>query len=174
MDAPFIGAYNPETDLGMARLIEPGTVPGNKLFAFGPAFLDRSYTDDNSQYFEIWGGANVGFWPEDDISLPSGDTLQWQEYWWPLAGLGGLTWANQHGAIYLNQTDDKYDLSILMSEPQRGTLTVLAGEYPILTESFSADPAKPLRWSFTAPDSPIRVQLVDDSDSTLMDYCKDC
>jgi hypothetical protein len=171
LDAPFVGAYNPETDLGVVRLIEPGTVPGNKLFAFSPAFLDRSYTDDDSQYFEIWGGANVGFWPEDDIFLPSGDTLQWQEHWWPLAGLGGLSWANQHAAIYLSQTDDGYDLSVLVAQPRQVTLTVSAGETPVLVETFAADPNTSRQWGFTTSDTPIRVELTDKNDGlTLLVY----
>jgi hypothetical protein len=174
MEAPFMGAYNPETNLGVVRLIEPGTVPGNKLFAFGAAFPDRSYTDDDSQYFEIWGGVNTGFWPEDDIALPGGDTLQWQERWWPLAGLGGVTWANEHAAIHLTQTDDTYTLLGLVSHPRPVTLTMLGGETPFLTESFSADPAVPLQWSFSTSDKPIQIQLTDDSGTTLLDYCAGC
>ncbi|MEW5956908.1 MAG: DUF5107 domain-containing protein, partial [Chloroflexota bacterium] len=41
LKAPFMGAYNPQADLGVARLVEPGVVPGNKLFAFGSNFPDR-------------------------------------------------------------------------------------------------------------------------------------
>jgi hypothetical protein len=170
MEAPFMGAYNPETNLGVARLIEPGAVPGNKLFAFGSAFLDRSYTDDDSQYFEIWGGANIGFWPEDDILVAGGGVLQWQESWWPLAGLGGLTWANQEAAIHINQAGDSHNLSILLSRPRQVTLTVLAGETPILTESFSANPVAPLQRNFATSDTPVRIQLTDDDGTVLLDF----
>ena len=170
MPTPFMGAYNPDTQLGVVRLIEPATVPGNKLFAFGPAFPDHSYTDDGSQYFEIWGGVNTGFWPEDDISVPPGGTLQWQENWWPLAGLAGLTWANQHAAIFLSQNNDGNTLSVLVSQPQQGTLTVVAGDTVLITESFSGDPAKPLHWNFAASDMPTRIQLTDDAGVTLLEY----
>ncbi len=176
LKAPFMGAYNPDTSMGVVRLIEPGAVPGSKLFAFGLPFTDRSYTDDASQYFEIWGGANTGFWSEDDIDLPPGDTLQWQESWWPLAGLGGITWANQHAAIHIDQTGDTFELSLLVPQPRHGKVTVLAGQSPILTESFSANPAEPLRWDFSLSDrdTPIRVKLEDDSGTPLLDYCTDC
>jgi hypothetical protein len=173
MKAPFMGAYNPETDLGVVRLIKPGAVPGNKLFAFGPAFPDRSYTDNDTQYFEIWGGVNTGFWPEDDISVPSGGTLQWQESWWPLAGLGGITWANEHAAIHLRQSSDTYHLSLLVSRPRQGKLIVSAGETTVLTESFSADPVIPLQLDFATSDTPVRVQIID-SNVMLLDYCIDC
>ncbi len=170
MEAPFIGAYNPETNLGIVRLIEPGAVPGNKLFAFGRAFPDRSYTDNGSQYFEIWGGANTGFWPEDDVPVPGGGKLQWQEHWWPLAGLGGITWANQRAAIYVNRSNNTYELSTLVSRSRQVTLTVLAGETPIFTESFAANPARPWQGQFPVSDKPIRIQLMDDSGTSLLNY----
>jgi hypothetical protein len=174
MEAPFMAAYNPETKLGVVRLIEPGAVPGNKLFAFGPAFPDRSYTDDGSQYFEIWGGVNTGFWPEDDINVPSGDTLQWQEQWWPVTGLDGITWANEHAVIHLTQSSDTYHLSLLVSRPRQGKLIVSAAETLLLSESFSADPAAPLQWDFAISDlPPLRVQLMDHSGETLLDHTFD-
>ncbi len=173
MDAPFIGAYNPQTDLGVVRLIEPGQVPGNKLFAFGRSFPDRSYTDNNSQYFELWGGANTGFWAEDDLDLPPGGSLEWQEQWWPLAGLGGLTWANQEVAIFLAHGTDAHRLSISLSHPRQGELTILAGEESLLSESFSARPNEPLQWTLPASDGPIRIQITDQRGRTLLDYCPD-
>jgi hypothetical protein len=173
MEAPFMGAYNPDANLGVVRLVEPGAVPGNKLFAFGPAFLDRSYTDDDTQYFEIWGGANTGFWAEDDIPVPGGDTLQWQESWWPLAGLGGITWANEHAAIHLRQSGDTHHLSLLVSRPRQGKLIVLAGETTILTEPFSADPATPFQLDFAVSDTPVQVRIIE-RNVTLLDYCIDC
>ncbi|MCK6626111.1 MAG: DUF5107 domain-containing protein [Anaerolineae bacterium] len=166
MAAPFIGAYNPETNVGVARLIRPGEVPGNKLFAFSTTFPDKSYTDDGSQYFELWGGANRGFWPKDDVTVPPGGPIEWRERWWPLAGLGGLTWANEHAAIHLHQTS----LSLLVSRPLGGTITVLAGETTVLTQPFTADPATPLRWEFAAPAQPVQVQVADESGTILLDY----
>jgi hypothetical protein len=164
--APFVGAYNPETNVGVARLIRPGEVPGTKLFAFGATFPDKSYTDDGSQYFEIWGGANRGFWPEDDVTVAPGGTIEWRERWWPLAGLGGLTWANEQAAIYLSQTG----VSLLVPRAARGTITVLAGETTLLSQPFSAGPAAALHWSFTVPTRPVHVQIAEETGAILLDY----
>ena len=170
LEAPFMGAYNPATGLAIARLIEPGQVAGTKIFAFGPDFPDRSYTDDGSQYFEIWGGANTGFWPEADVTVPPGGLLQWQEQWWPLAGLGGLTWANEHAAIHLIQADNQYTLSLLVPQPRPGRLAVLDQQETIFSSSFSANPAQPLRWQFTTASLPVQIQVIDSSNVTLLDY----
>lgn len=174
LDAPFMGAYNPATNLGVVRLVEPGEVPGNKLFAFSPAFTDRSYTDGDSQYFEIWGGANVGFWAEDDLPVRSGGMLQWQEAWWPIAGLDGLTWANQKAAIHLDQVGNDFSLSALVPHPTRGSLIVEAGQTSLLAEPFAADPATPRRWDFSTPRRPVRVRLAAGDGTPLLEYCVDC
>jgi hypothetical protein len=166
LNTPFVGAYNPDTNLGVARIIEPGAVPGTKLFAFGKDFPDKSYTDDGSQYFEIWGGANRSFWPEDDVTVPPGGAVEWRERWWPLAGLGGLTWANENVAIQVGQTD----VSILVPHSIQGTITVSAADTPILTEPFHADPAVPLHWDFADPAQPVHVRLIDQAGTILLDY----
>jgi hypothetical protein len=167
-ETPFIGAYNPDTNLGIVRI--PGTTSGSgKLFAFGQDFPDRSYTDDNSQYFEIWGGANAGFWPEDDLALPVDATLDWREYWWPLPQLGGLTWATEHAAIHLQPAENHYILTTLVSRPTRATLLVSTGGRSILNERFSADPTAPLAWDFTA-EAPIHIQITGDDGTILLTY----
>ncbi|MCL4303756.1 MAG: DUF5107 domain-containing protein [Anaerolineae bacterium] len=166
LNAPFVGAYNPDTNVGVVRLIQPGQVPGNKLFAFGSAFPDKSYTDDGSQYFELWGGANRGFWPEDDVTVPPGGVVEWRERWWPLAGLGGLTWANEHAALALGQSE----VALLVSRPTRGTISVLAGETVLLSQPVNAAPAAPARWPLAATAGPLRVQVADETGTILLDY----
>ncbi len=171
---PFIGAYNPATNLGIVRLAAPDATSGSgKLFAFGLNFPDRSYTDDDSQYFEIWGGANAGFWPKDDISVAVGQTLGWEEIWWPLAQLGGVTWTTDRVAIYLSQTGDTYTLSTLVSRPTQGTLRVSTGDVSLLTQSFSADPAAVLQWNFAAADETTNIRFVDNNGTVLLEYQAD-
>jgi hypothetical protein len=169
--APFIGAYNPAANLGIIRLVAPGTASGSgKLFAFGRDFPDRSYTDDDSQYFEIWGGANASFWPEDDIVVPAGQTLSWEESWWPVARLGGITQATGRVAIYLSQIGDSYTLSALMSQPTQGKLQVSARGVPLFSKTFSADPATLLHWNFSAANEPINIQFLDNNETKLLAY----
>ncbi len=161
--APFLGAYNPDTDLGVVRLAydQPGS---GKLFAFGRNFYDRSYTDNNSQYFEIWGGANAGFWSEDDISVAAGASLTWQEQWWPVAQLGGLTWVTEAAALHL--TGDT--LSVLVSTPTQGRLQIRAGSQILLDEAFSAEPTTPLSWSL--PATATTIEILDQADQSLLSY----
>jgi hypothetical protein len=171
-EAAFIGAYNSATQLGIVRLAEAGPASGSgKLFAFGQNFPDRSYTDDNSQYFEIWGGANAGFWPEHDLTLAPEESLTWQEVWWPLSGLEGLTWSNAEVAFYLQQKEGTYWLSALVSHPLEGRLSVTDDkENLLLDERWTAVPQEPLQWEFLAAEEPVAIQFLDGQDRILLDY----
>ncbi len=79
--AGWVSAHNAETKIKLTRTFPPAVARGVKLFAFGPQFADRSYTSDQSQYFELWGGLNSGFWPEDDATLPPHASVSWTERW---------------------------------------------------------------------------------------------
>ncbi|MDM8529282.1 DUF5107 domain-containing protein [Anaerolineales bacterium HSG24] len=173
LDAPFMGAYNPETDLGVARLFPFGSrsVAGNKLFAFGQQFPDRSYTDDDSQYFEMWGGINEGFWPENDIIIGPNETVGWSEQWWPLPSLGGLSWANQHVAISTHKTETGHMITALFAQPTDGLMTVLSGETIISQEPFNAEVNQPMTWSVSAdPSQAIHLELTDDTSELILFY----
>jgi hypothetical protein len=81
LNGQSVSAYNPRSKLGLLRAFPADKVAGVKLFALGPQFPDRSYTDGDSQYFELWGGPNKTFWHEDDITLTPTMSLMWSERW---------------------------------------------------------------------------------------------
>lgn len=170
LDAPFMGAYNANNDLGIARLIVPGSVPGNKVFGFSLNFPYRDYTDDNSQYFELWGGANTEFWPKDDILVAPGESLGWQEQWWPLAGLGGLSWANDQAAIHLTPSGGSYLLTTLVSRQTDGIISVSSDGKVIFEAPFTARPSVPLHWQFESSNSLLTVSITDDRGKMLLTY----
>ncbi len=172
-DLSFMAAYNPDTDLGVVRLIEPDTL-GNKLFAFSTQFDDRSYTDNNAQYFEIWGGVNRGFWPEADIQVAPGEVIEWQERWWPVAEVNGITWANEQAAIGVQRIADTIELSAILAQQRQGEVIVSADEEILLSKTFTTEPAMPLRWEFRANDVPLDIQLLDEQGQILLQYCVGC
>jgi len=172
--APFLAAVNPNSRLGMVRL-GPLDFPGSagKLFAFGPDFPYRDYTDDDSQYFEIWGGANAAFWADYDRIVLPGQSLGWREVWWPLSGLDGLSWATEQAAIHVQpapQTADGYILSALLARPTRGRVQITSGGTTVLEEPFEAAPNSPLTWEFNAVRGPINIELTDQQHQTLLNY----
>ncbi len=168
LPASFMAVYSPGADLAVARVVAPGKIAGNKLFAFGLKFGDRSYTDDNSQYVEMWGGANSGFWPEDDIQLEPVGAVQWRETWWPLAGLGGLTQANDRVAINLLPGPAVRLLSV---QPEQATLLFSAAGVELARESIALSPARPVERAIpTSAGSSVRIQVIATDGSVMADY----
>jgi hypothetical protein len=169
-DAPFIGAYSNATRLGVLRSVgSEATTGAGKIFAFGDEFADRSYTDDNSQYFEIWGGANAGFWPEYDLMLDPGQTVGWREQWWPVAGLPALTWASETVAVAITRTDNNAAVSIMVARPITGTVRITSGKTVLVNEMINAAPASPIHWTFTT-DGPMTIELQDANGHLLLSY----
>jgi len=176
----FVGAYNHATGLGVARVFPSQIASGIKLFAFGSEFDDRDhYTDDGSQYFELWGGLNRTFWPADDVLLAAGGEITWQETWHPFAGIGGLTYANETVALNLKRLGDQVDLGLSVSTPVQGWVRVLAGEggsaQAIWEQAIALLPTAPLRQQITLPvglgaGAKLRVQLTDQESKILLDY----
>ena len=140
----FMGAYNYDTDLGVVRAFSREQAPGVKLFAWGLSSpYIGEYTDDGSQYFEMWGGLNRSFWPEDDIVLQPGESIGWTEYWYPFVGIGGLDFANREAALRLQYAGNSLRVGLATSTPREGTLVLQIEGQEAYREQVSVGPASP-------------------------------
>ncbi len=116
-----VGAYDSVSDQGIVRTYPQNGPQGVKIFCLGD-IPSNVYTDDNSRYFELWGGYNRTFFPEDTVTLPAGGTFAWEEQWYPIHGLYGIHWADRDLAAWLKQTDA--GLSIGVYTPTATELTL--------------------------------------------------
>ena len=103
---PFAGVYDPDVDEGMVRVFPPLATPGSKIFAMGYAapISPGVYTDDGSAYVELHGGVSPTYW--EQATLAAGATYTWQETWFPVAGIGGVSYADGGGAVHVTAQDD--------------------------------------------------------------------
>ncbi|EFO81253.1 hypothetical protein OSCT_0914 [Oscillochloris trichoides DG-6] len=108
---PFMGVYDEQADSGAVVVHGAGT-QGGKLFGFGPPVDRRLYTDDASEYVELWSGAQTTFW--DYPPLEAGGQRSFESSWQPLWGLGSLVSATVDGALGLMQRPDG-GLSVTLS-----------------------------------------------------------
>ena len=140
----FVGAYNHETDLGVARIFPSQEAPGVKLFAMGHAFpYTDNYTDDGSQYFEIWGGATPTFW--EYAILAPGEAKEWVEYWYPFWGTGGIEFANRRAALNLDVREGTVVLGVATTSLEQTTVSLLLDGQEIHRETVTISPAQPYR-----------------------------
>ncbi len=125
----FVGAYNHETNFGVARVFATAHAPGVKLFAFGPNFCCRdAYTDDGSDYFELWGGIPRTFFPDDDITLAPGEARAWTEYWLPLPRTNGLSAASSDAALYVQRDADQVYLNVYSAIARDAVIVLKQGD----------------------------------------------
>ncbi len=100
---PFLGMYDTQQDEG-AAIVHGADTPGAKVFGFSENFDSSLYTDDGSQYIELWSGAQTTFW--DYPPLAAGATRTINTDWLPLWGIGDLMTATVDGALGLTQRPD--------------------------------------------------------------------
>ena len=140
--AGFAGAYNPETNLGIVRIFPRGQAPGVKLFAFGRDFGGRaSYTDDGSAYAELWGGLTPTFW--DWATLPAQGSIQWTETWFPVAGLGGLSYATKEAALAAAWDGHDLQLAVAVARPRDVVVNVSDEGGELYRQTAAVSPERP-------------------------------
>ena len=123
----FQAVYDTGYDEGVVRTYDSRLAWGAKFFAFGwhKAIDPSNYTDDGSAYVEIHGGAGATFADADRRRLEAGQSLSWTERWYPVAGLGDLTWANADIALHLTQSAGQTNLHLTATRPLTDVRVVL-------------------------------------------------
>jgi hypothetical protein len=109
----FQAVYDQGYDEGAVRTYDSRVAQGAKFFAFGwgtQAIQPDLYTDDRSGYVEMHGGVAPTF--ADTRRLEAGQHITWDERWYPVAGLGGLTWANADVALAIQSAADGTSLGV--------------------------------------------------------------
>lgn len=143
----FAAVYDERYDEGMVRALGQGfeTVRGLKGFGLGwrdpiPA---HNWTDDSSGYVEIHSGPASTF--DDSVNLPAGGQLQWTEIWYPVAGLGGLRYANQAAALNLSVSSEQVHIAVAANRPWAGNLSLLLDGQEWWRQEVALLPDQPFR-----------------------------
>jgi serine/threonine protein phosphatase PrpC len=148
--AGFVGLYDHDADQGIVRAFTPGWPSGTKFF--GPAGLDPTlWTDDGSNYVELWSGATGSFWAY--ATLNPGESVAWSERWYPVKGLGGFNYANESAALRLtaSATGDEAEIGVAVSTLTTGQVTLWAGGQPVASWPVALDPGQAFRAHWTRP-----------------------
>jgi hypothetical protein len=171
----FAAVYDPRLDEGMIRVYPAGVTKGLKIFApRGANGLDPAlWTDDGSTYVELHVGLEPTFaeWHE----LGPGEDVTWSEFWYPVAGIGGLTHANDRAALSLVPAGGKLRAGLFPTTPVTGRATItLEGASPV-TLDVQMSPAQPFLADLVLPDGvsaagQAAVTLVDAAGATVYEW----
>lgn len=170
----FMGVYDAAYDEGMVRVF-PDVVAGAKVFAFGwqDPIAPDNWTDDASGYVEIHGGPAPTF--DDTVTIPAGGYLQWTETWYPVAGLGGLRYANATAALNLSVAGGQVEMGAAVTRPWSGHAVLLLDGQERWRRTTSLVPGQPFRFTF-APSTELPAQghvdlrLIEQSGKTTAEY----
>lgn len=142
----FAALYDHATQQGIVRSHTPGWPAGAKFF--GPAGYSPSYwTDDSSNYVELWSGATSTFW--NNAVLQPGQSVSWSEKWYPISHLGGITFANNAVALHLVESDAGVDVGIAVSSANQLTIELYAGSQQLAKWQISLSPGQAFRSQWT-------------------------
>jgi uncharacterized protein YraI len=171
---PFSAVYDASYDEGIVRVYPSRSVPGSKGFGFGwaDAISPESYTDDGSAYVELHGGVAPTFW--DQAMLPAGETLAWEETWFPVAGIGGVSHAENNGALYLETAGEQLLVGVFPVRAVSGQLRLSVDERVFLEENVTLSPAQPFYRELSLDSLPsgmrVRVVLFDQNEAVMLDH----
>jgi hypothetical protein len=147
----FIAVYDRGYDEGMVRLFPAHVARGVKVFGLGwnEPLPSSNWTDDNSSYVEIHGGPAPTF--DRSVSLPAGEALEWTETWYPVAGLGGLRYANSEAAFNLAASNGQVRVAVAVPRAWSGDMSLLLNGQELWRQSTALIPGPALRQTISLP-----------------------
>ncbi len=168
--ANFAGVYDPGADEGVVRVFPRDVAKGVKVFA--PPGLDPGiWTDDGSTYVELHGGLMPTF--ADWYELGPQDEVTWSEFWYPVAKIGGVTFANDRAALSLAPSQGGVRLGLFPTTAVAGKLTVTLPGVAPQTLDVQLSPDKPFVRDFATAvaggQGQVRVTLVAGGE-TILDW----
>lgn len=171
---PYIGVYDAAADEGVVRVFPADVARGSKGFGLGwsdPLPAD-SYTDDGSTYVELHGGVAPTFW--DSATLAAGGELAWEERWFPVAGIGGVSYADGNGAVHVAALSQGLEVGVYVVRRVAGRLRVTVNDQTVVDEAATLAPDRPWRRLLpgvaAAAGSKAQVTLFDATGAPVLNY----
>lgn len=170
---PYTAVYDEKTQLGMVRVFPPEIARGSKLFGFGLGFGDsRAYTDDGSQYIEMWSGLTPTFW--DDATLEAGERVEWEESWYVVSRCGGVHAASAEAALGAARDGDDLLVGVAAPKEQLLRLQIAQGADELYSEQFVVRPDAPFGQRVGPlsgnQSSPLIVRILDERGRILLSH----
>lgn len=131
----YFAGYNHGVDAGVAYVADARFAPGKKFFTFGCGdegkMWDKMLTDSDGPYLELMAGAYSDNQPDYSWIQPY-ETKEIKQVWFPIRNLGGLSFANQNGALFFKKDGQTALLAILTTKAYEQTIVTLSADANIL------------------------------------------
>ncbi|MFH1716004.1 MAG: DUF5107 domain-containing protein [Planctomycetota bacterium] len=160
----FFGAYEVDADRGIVQVADHHELSGKKAWTWGQwdfgIVSQQNLSDKDGPYIEVQSGPLPT--QSDYGMLMPRQAVSWQEYWYPVHGLGdGFEYATKDIAVQTNRDGDKLELRIGATSNFSGaTCTLYQGSRQLLKKTLDLGPKNPQVVTIRpAPQSPVDVTI---------------
>jgi uncharacterized repeat protein (TIGR01451 family) len=103
---------------GIVRVFPRSIAQGSKGFAMGwrHPIGAGEWTDDDSYYAELHGGLAPTFW--DSALIGAHQAIEWEETWYPIAGMSELASATNEAALQVAQAGSPVNIQVFSTRPR--------------------------------------------------------
>ena len=154
------GMYYHDTNAGFAHVFDPEAMPGAKAAgAWSP-----------NGWLEVWGAFTHNM--EDPRWLGPHETVRAEDLWFPLHGIGGMTWANENGALNLKKEGTQLSCGVYaLRDCGAGALRVTADGNTVMQARLELNPENPFFRTVTCPPDTdeVRVMVLDAAGRVLLE-----
>jgi len=173
-DQDFFGSYNDDLSRGVVAYANHHQLPGKKAWTWGHGGFGKMHqmdlTDDDGPYNEVQTGplltqAQVG-------RLDPCEAVEWKEWWYPIHGIGGFTFANKEVAVNVSVDGGKLNLRMLgTADRAKVEVQVLKDTNLVAQTNCRLSPRSPgeLSLALAGATEPLIVKLVADG-QTLANF----
>ncbi len=114
-DQDFFGSYDDGADRGVVSYANHHQVPGKKAWTWGQGGFGKMHqmdlTDTDGPYNEVQTGPLL---TQSEVGrLDPCEAVEWKEWWYPVHGIGGFTFANKDVAVNASVDSRKLHLRML-------------------------------------------------------------
>ena len=174
----YFAGYNHGLDAGVAYVANHYLAPGKKFFTFGCGdqgqMWDKMLTDSDGPYLELMAGAYSDNQPDYSWIQPF-ETKTIKQIWFPLRDLGGMSFADRNGALYLTVSEGSAELNIQTTGVfHDARVQVKAKENVIYARNEKFDPHNTYQSRFELPEKireqDLEVTITDGQGETILYY----
>ncbi len=167
----FFGGYYADAEYGFGHWARYEEMPGQKLWLWALSreggVWEELLTDTDGQYVEFQAGRLfVQYAPGGSVNpitqagFDPVSASRWNETWFPVEGIGGLTDASRDGAMYVHAENGRVTISVNAFGNLADTLTVSAGGRVIASRPVAFSTLEPFETVIDVPaDADFRIQF---------------
>jgi len=171
----FFGAYDVDADSGIVQVANHRELPGKKAWTWGEwdfgKVAQQNLTDEDGPYIEVQSGPLPT--QSDYGELAPRQQVFWQEWWYPVHGLGdGFEFATKDVACQTQRKDGQFILKILGTGNFKDATCILkCGNRTIAEKKVNINPVRPVKVVARARnDATINVTIVNKDGAVLAEF----